>query len=79
MRKPSKIMKTKIVLILAALLSLGTLLSAKAAIVVDVNDRPYYIHGPGYYVGPRYYVWVPGNWGWRHHHRVWIHGHYAVR
>jgi hypothetical protein len=24
-------------------------------------------------------VWKPGHWGWRHHQKVWIHGHYVVR
>jgi WXXGXW repeat (2 copies) len=72
-------MKMKIALLLAALASLGAMASAKAAIVVDVNDRAYYVHGPGYYVGPRYYVWVPGHWAWRHHARIWIHGHYSLR
>ena len=64
-----------------ALAAIASLTAGSAAVIVnvDVNDRPYYIHGPGYYVGPRYYVWIPGHWGWRHHHRVWIHGYYTVR
>jgi hypothetical protein len=24
-------------------------------------------------------VWKPGHWRWRHHQKVWIHGHYVVR
>lgn len=47
------------------------------AVVVDVNDRPYYTRGTGYYVGRAYYVWVPGHWN-RSHTR-WIHGHYVLR
>ena len=46
---------------------------------VVVGDRPYYSRGPGYYVGHVYWVWMPGHWGWHHHHKVWIHGHYAPR
>ena len=73
-------MKIRIGLILAAMACLFAVTPAKAVIVnIGVGDRPYYIHGPGYWAGPRYYVWVPGHWGWRHHHRAWIHGYYAVR
>jgi hypothetical protein len=46
---------------------------------VEVGDRPYYSRGPAYYVGHVYWVCTPGHWGWRHHHQVWIHGHYAPR
>ena len=46
---------------------------------VAVYDRPYYSHGPGYYVGRTYYVWKPGHWRVRHGQRVWVHGHYVVR
>ena len=49
------------------------------AVTVEVGDRPYYVHGPGYYVGRTYYVWKPGHWRTRHGQRVWIHGHYVVR
>ena len=56
----------------------GTMANAVIVNVV-VGDRPYYIHGPGYYVGRVYWVWIPGHWSWRHHHKVWIHGHYAPR
>ena len=49
------------------------------SVTVEVGDRPYYVRGPGYYVGSRYYVWKPGHWGWRYHQKVWIHGHYVVR
>ena len=54
--------------------------SAKAlSFSIGVNDQPYYVHGPGYYVGRVYWVWVPGHHAWRNGHRVWIHGHYAPR
>lgn len=49
------------------------------SVVVAVGDRPYYTHGPGYYVGRTYYVWRPGHWATRHGQRVWIRGHYVVR
>jgi hypothetical protein len=49
------------------------------SVTVEVGDRPYYTHGPGYYVGRTYYVWRPGHWAWRHGQKVWIRGHYVVR
>ena len=49
------------------------------SVTVEVGDRPYYVRGPGYYVGSTYYVWRPGHWAVRHGQRVWIHGHYVVR
>ena len=49
------------------------------SVTIAVGDRPYYVHGPGYYAGRAYYVWRPGHWAWRHHQRVWIHGHYVLR
>jgi WXXGXW repeat (2 copies) len=71
-------MKLKIGLFLAVLAAM--IPGANAVIVnVDVGDRPYYLHGPGYYVGRTYYVWVPGHWRWYHHRRVWVHGHYVRR
>ncbi len=52
----------------------------QAVHLIGIGDQPYYVHGPGYWYGGAYYVWIPGHWdGWRHGHRVWIHGHYAVR
>ena len=50
-----------------------------ASVSIAVGDRPYYVHGAGYYAGHAYYGWRPGHWTWRHHQRVWIHGHYLVR
>ena len=49
------------------------------SVTVEVGDRPYYVRGPGYYVGRTYYVWRPGHWRVRNGQRVWIHGHYVVR
>lgn len=49
------------------------------SVVVDINDRPYYTRGPGYYVGRSYYVWRPGHWVVRNGQRIWVHGHYVLR
>ena len=49
------------------------------SVVVDINDRPYYTRGPGYYVGRSYYVWRPGHWVVRNGQKIWIHGHYVLR
>jgi hypothetical protein len=49
------------------------------SVVVGVEDRPYYVRGPGYWSGRVYYVWRPGHWRYRYGQRVWIHGHYAAR
>ncbi|MEY2491268.1 MAG: hypothetical protein QOH24_219 [Verrucomicrobiota bacterium] len=48
-------------------------------VAIEIGDRPYYIHGPGYYVGRVYYVWRPGRWVWRQGRKVWIHGRYILR
>ena len=71
-------MKRLIALLFAVILTLGSLVPAANAVAVYISagDRPYYSHGPYYYVGPTRYVWVPGYWGYRHHHRVWVHGYY---
>jgi hypothetical protein len=53
--------------------------AAPGAVTVEIGDRPYYTHGPGYYVGRTYYVWRPGHWAARYGRRVWIRGHYVVR
>lgn len=71
----------RLVLLLAIVINMSALTTPAKALGVSIaiGDRPYYVHGPGYWVGPVYYVWVPGHRAWRHHHRVWIHGHYAAR
>lgn len=46
---------------------------------IEIGDQPYYLHGPGYWSGGVYYIWVPGHWERHHHHRVWVHGYYIVR
>ena len=71
-------MKWKIGIFLAVLAAMAPMVNA-VIVNVEVGDRPYYAYGPGYYVGRVYWVWIPGHWGWRHHHRVWIHGHYLPR
>jgi hypothetical protein len=50
---------------------------SSASVVVTVQDRPYYTHGPGYYVGGSYYAWRPGHWS-RRHPGVWVPGHYVL-
>jgi predicted membrane channel-forming protein YqfA (hemolysin III family) len=69
----------KLALLFAVLLGVSSIANA-ISINISVGDQPYYIHGPGYWYGGVYYVWIPGHWdGWRHGHRIWIHGHYRVR
>ncbi|MEY2539532.1 MAG: hypothetical protein QOG67_3272 [Verrucomicrobiota bacterium] len=75
-------MKRTVSLVVAALLLASGVIStanAYVAVSVGVGDRPYYVHGPAYYVGPVRYVWIPGHHAWRYHHRVWVHGYYAAR
>lgn len=75
-------MKRVISIVAAVLLCAGAIApSARGAVAVSVavGDRPYYVHGPAYWVGPTRYVWVPGHFAWRHHHRVWVHGYYLHR
>ena len=57
----------------------GPYYGGAGSVTVEVGDRPYYVRGPGYYVGRTYYVWRPGHWRWRHGQKVWIHGHYVLR
>ena len=75
-------MKKLIISLFVALLCLSGVFGPNAnalSFTIGIGDRPYYVHGPGYWAGGVYYVWVPGHWAWRRHHRVWIHGHYRVR
>jgi hypothetical protein len=74
-------MKRKVSLLFAALLFVSGMVSTANAVAISVSlgDRPYYNHGPYYYVGPTRYVWVPGHHVWRHHHRAWVHGFYVRR
>ena len=68
----------KLALLFAALFCMsGFTTTANAiGISIDVGDRPYYNHGPGYWYGGAHYCWIPGHWA--RHHRVWIHGHYVI-
>jgi hypothetical protein len=75
-------MKKKLVSLLVALICLIGIATPDAnalSFSISLGDNPYYVHGPGYWVGPVYYVWIPGHWRWRRHHRVWIHGYYIAR
>jgi len=68
----------KLALLIAAVVGMSGIANA-VSVNIAVGDQPYYVHGPGYWVGPSYYVWVPGHYAWHHHHQVWVHGHYRVR
>ncbi len=74
-------MKKKALLIAALAMLSGVFAPIANAISlnIDLGDRPYYGHGPGYWSRGQYYVWVPGHWSWHRHEKVWIHGHYRVR
>ena len=75
-------MKYKLAVLLAALAFAGAMTPKSAdALRIDIaiGDRPYYNHGPWYWNGGVRWYWIPGHWGWRHHHQVWIPGHYAPR
>src|SRR5438477_12215289 len=49
------------------------------SVVVGVEDRPYYVPGPGYWSGRVYFVWRSGDWRYRSGQRVSVHGHYGGR
>ena len=68
----------KLALLFAALFCIsGFSTTANAiGISIDIGDRPYYTNGPRYWARGAYWCWVPGHWARRHHHNVWIHGHY---
>jgi len=75
-------MKYKLAVLLAALSCAGAIVPKSAEafrIDIAVGDRPYYNHGPWYWNNGVRWYWIPGHWGWRYHHRVWIQGHYAPR
>lgn len=73
----------KLALLFAAVLAMSGIFATTAdaiSISIGIGDQPYYTRGPGYWSGGVYWVWIPGHWdGWRHGHRIWIHGHYAPR
>ncbi|HEY2801430.1 MAG TPA: hypothetical protein VGI85_12600 [Chthoniobacterales bacterium] len=48
-------------------------------VAIAVEDRPYYVHGGGYYSRGMHYRWVGGHWVYRGHRRHWVHGHYIGR
>lgn len=73
-------MKKKLILFTAILLCLSAAVPTANAIRlnIEIGDRDWYVRGPGYWDGNSYYVWVPGHWIRRRHHKVWVHGHYRV-
>jgi hypothetical protein len=64
--------KLWLVAITAASIILPTALRAQT-INVEVGDRPYYTHGPHYWVQDYEMIWVPGHWD---EHHYWVHGLY---
>jgi hypothetical protein len=73
-------MKRKLSILLGVLLLAGAFtpqVSRATGVFIEIGDRPYYTHGPGYWARGNHWCWVPGHWRWRHHARVWIHGHYV--
>jgi hypothetical protein len=69
----------KLILLIVTLLTLGGTFAPAAnalSLTISVGDQPYYVHGPGYWAGNVYYVWVPGHYNRNGH---WVHGHYRVR
>ena len=73
-------MKRKLSILLGVLLLTGAFtpqVSNAASVFIEIGDRSYYNHGPGYWSRGRHWCWVPGHWRWRHHTRFWIHGHYV--
>ena len=69
----------KLILLLIVCLCGFVAPAANAQISINIGDRPYYSHGPGYWSGRYYDVWAPGHWRWRNGHKYWVHGHYRVR
>jgi hypothetical protein len=69
----------KLILLLIVCLCGFVAPASNAQISINIGDRPYYSHGPGYWSGRYYYVWAPGHWRWRNGHKYWVHGHYRVR
>ena len=82
-RNETRWMKRFVTILLGALLFAGGLASVTvtnaAQLVIAVGDRSYYTRGPYYIENGVRREWVAGHWGLRHHHRVWVHGHYARR
>ena len=75
-------MKIKLAVFTVAFLSICLLARPSVmalGISIEIGDRPYYNRGPYYLEHGHRWDWVPGHWSYRHHQRVWIHGHYANR
>jgi hypothetical protein len=76
-----------LVILIAALLCLSAcavdVVAPPSRVVIGVEDRPYYVHGPWYVVDGQRWVWVAGHWRRHYHHhryrRVWMHGTYVRR
>ena len=59
-----KVMRKKLLLFLAVLFCVSGMsmpvVNAQVNVSIGVSDRPYYVHGPGYWNGRAYYAWAPG-------------------
>lgn len=76
MRRIYNDMKTKIAVLVVAVLSFCMLVRSNVSAIdlsISVGDRGYYTEGPRYWDEGYEWVWIPGHWS-EHHH--WIHGHY---
>jgi len=67
--------KTLLVATVAASILVSAIAGAATpAPALDPRDKPYYTHGPSYWVGDTQMIWQPGSQGmWGHR---WIHGIY---
>ena len=67
-------------ILIIAIVAAGMLIPTEEAnaqrVYVNIEDRPYYRHGPEYYRGDVRYVWVPG---YRGPTGRWHRGRYVVR
>jgi hypothetical protein len=75
-------MKYKLAVLLGVLLCGGAVTPTPTQAIgfsIEIGDRPHYSHGAWYWNHGRRWYWIPGHWAWRHHRKVWIHGHYAPR
>jgi hypothetical protein len=72
-------MKTKILILLAALMSVTAPMVQQAKALdfsISVGDRPYY-HGANYWHNGYRWYWVPGHYS--HRWGRWVPGHYVRR
>ena len=73
-------MKRKLAILVAALCCIAGFAPTTNAISlnIEIGDRAYYVHGARYFENGTCYVWVPGHWRIKRHHKFWVHGHYRI-